>query len=142
MSSFNVILVPVDQSAQSDKAVTVARDLAQLSGGVVHLLHVRQREVVRGKLGASFELETKDEAASLLAKELSVLTGSGVKVTARAVRGREEETARAIVEAGEDIGADVIVMGSRGLTALGALVLGSTTYKVLHSTKRPVLVVS
>lgn len=142
MSSFDVILVPVDGSEQSDRAVAVARDLARLSDGVVRLLHVRQREVVRAKLGATFELETEDEAKALIDKEVAVLASSGVKVEAQVLRGREELTARAIVEAADGAGAGLIVMGSRGLGALGALVLGSTAYKVLHSTRRPVLVVS
>jgi len=141
MSPFSVILVPVDRSEPSDNAVEAARSLATLSGGTVYLLHVRAREVVRAKFGASFELESAEEAQALLAKELGVLGAAAVKVTARVLRAPVEETARAIVETGDEVGADIIVMGSRGLSALGALVLGSTTYKVLHTAKRPVLVV-
>lgn len=141
MSTYQVILVAVDQSEQSDRAVLAARDLAKLSGGVVHVLHVRGREVVRAKFGASFELETTAEVESLLEKELGVLRATEIKVTARVVRGRQEETARAIVEVAREISADVIVMGSRGLSTFGALVVGSTTFKVLHAVASPVLVV-
>lgn len=141
MPAYQVILVAVDQSEQSDRAVLAARDLAQLSGGVVHVLHVRGREVVQGKFGASFELETAEEVESLLEKEIGVLRSAGVKVTAQVVHGRPEDTARAIVDGASARSADVIVMGSRGHSVFGALVVGSTTYKVLHAASRPVLVV-
>jgi nucleotide-binding universal stress UspA family protein len=39
------------------------------------------------------------------------------------------------------LGADVIVMGSRGRGDLAGLVLGSTAHKVIHLADRPVLVV-
>ena len=141
MPTYQVILVAVDQSDQSDRAVAAARDLAQLSGGVVHVVHVRGKEVVRAKFGASFELETSEEVDALLAKEIAVLREADVKVTARVVHGPQQDTARAIVEVADEISADVIVMGSRGLSTFGALVVGSTTFKVLHAAKRPVLVV-
>ena len=141
MSTFNVILCPVDQSEHSDRAVRYAGDLASLGGGVVHLLHVREREVVHSKFSGSFELETNDEVESLLAKEIGALRSADVKVTAQVLRGRVEDTARAIVDVAGEISADVIVMGTRGLTAFGALMLGSTTYKVLHSATCPVVVV-
>ena len=141
MTQFGVILVAVDQSEQSDKAVEVARDLAKLSGGNVHLLHIREHEVVYSRLGGSFETETKEEVESLLAKEVRVLRGSDVTTTAKVVYARHQDTARVIVEEAENASADVIVMGTRGLSAFGALMLGSNAYKVLHNSKCPVLVV-
>jgi nucleotide-binding universal stress UspA family protein len=48
---------------------------------------------------------------------------------------------RGIVEAGESLQADLIVMGSHGRNALEKLVLGSVAQAVLSHTKLPVLVV-
>lgn len=141
MGAFDVILLAVDKSAQSDVAVPVARDLARLSKGTVELLHVREREVVIGKMGGAWDLETEEEAEALLAKETTVLREAGVTVVPLVVRARVEETAQAIVDTAENVAADVIVMGTRGLSAFGVLTLGSTAYKVLHASKRPVLVV-
>jgi nucleotide-binding universal stress UspA family protein len=141
VSSFRVILVAVDKSEHSDKAVAVARDLAKVSGGVVHVFHVLERQVVVGKSGGAFELETEEEAESLLSSEIAVLTEAGVKVQPQVRRGRQEETFHTILQVADEVSADVIVMGTRGLSTLAALVLGSTTYKVLHVSKRPVLVV-
>ncbi len=49
--------------------------------------------------------------------------------------------AREIVSDAVGLGADVIVMGSRGRGDLAGLVLGSTAHKVIHLADRPVLVV-
>jgi len=140
MTDFSTILLAVDQSEQSDHAVEVARDLATLSGGSVHLLHIREIEVIVGKSGGSFEMETDDDVESLLAKELSVLRAGAVKVTVDVKRVHKADVARSIVETADHIGAGVIVMGSRGESPFTALMLGSTTYKVLHATHRPVIV--
>src|SRR5579862_698712 len=128
MAAFTTILLAVDQSEQSDRAVDVARDLATLSGGTVHLLHLREIEVIVGKSGGSFELETDDDVESLVGKEASVLRAARVKVTTDVRRVHKTDLARAIVDTADDIGADVIVMGSRGQSPFAALVLGSTTY--------------
>lgn len=141
MSSFSVILVAVDKSEHSDKAVVAAGDLAKMTGGVVHLFHVLERQVVVGKSGGSYELETEEDVESLLSEETAMLAAAGVNFKPHVQRGRQEETYHAILQLADEVSADVIVMGSRGLSALAALVLGSTTYKVLHASKRPVLVV-
>lgn len=88
-------------------------------------------------------MEIEKDVQSLLAEELEVLGQAGVNVAPDVRRVRLGDTYRAIleIEVADEISADVIVIGSRGLSALGALMLRSTTYKVLHSSNRPVLVV-
>ena len=140
MAAFTNILLAVDQSQQSDRAVAVARDLAGLSGGTVHVVHFREVEVIVGKSGGSFELETDDDVESLVAKELAALRAADVKVETDVRRVHKADIARTIVDTADRIDADVIVMGSRGESAFAALMLGSTAYKVLHLTHRPVLV--
>lgn len=141
MNEFRTIMVAVDKSEQSDRAVAVARDLARATGAVVHLFHVREHEVIVGKSGGSFERETDEEVESLLDKELAVLREGGVQVVPDVRRARLDETARAILQVADEVSADVIVAGLRGPSALSAIMLGGTTYKILHATKRPVLVV-
>ena len=86
MSEFRKIMVAVDRSEQSDRAVAVARDLAKATGGAVHLLHLREHDVLVGKMGGgSFERETDEEAESLLGKELAVFHEAGVDVVSERV---------------------------------------------------------
>lgn len=141
MSELRTIMVAVDKSEQSDRAVAVARDLARATGGVVHLVHIKEHEVIVGKSGGSFERETDEEVESQLEKELAVLRGGGVEVVPVLRRARMDETAHAILEVGDEVSADVIVIGLRGPSALSAIMLGGITYKILHATKRPILVV-
>ncbi len=49
--------------------------------------------------------------------------------------------AQAIVKRGEDLGCDGIVMGTRGMGAIGNLAMGSVATKVIHLTKLPVTLV-
>lgn len=140
MTKFGNILLAVDLSEQSDRAVEVAADLAALSGGTVHLLHLREIDVIVGKSGGAFELETDEDVGSLVKKETDALSARGVSVTVDVRRAHRSDTARTIVDVADEIDADVLVMGSRGESAFTALMLGSTTYKVLHATHRPVLV--
>jgi Universal stress protein UspA and related nucleotide-binding proteins len=129
------------KSQESTKAAVVARDLAKACGATVHVFHARRHEQIVGRGGGSFEIESEEEARSLVAEELAVLEEAGVNVEVDVRRALVEDTYRAILDVAEEISADVIVMGSRGLSPLEAMVLGSTTYKVLHVSKRPVLVV-
>ena len=50
-------------------------------------------------------------------------------------------TAEAILAEGSDIGATVIVVGTRGLTGVKSLLLGSVSHGVVHHARVPVLVV-
>ncbi len=141
MSGFRTIMVAVDKSEQSDRAVVVARDLARATGGVVHLFHLREHEVVVGKSGGSFERETDEEAQSLLDKELAVLREGGVDVVVDVRRGRLDESAQAILEVADEVDPDVLVIGLRGPSRFSGLMLGGTAYKILHLANRPLLVV-
>ena len=61
--------------------------------------------------------------------------------TARYAETLYGHAAREIVEDADEHDVDAIVMGSRGRSDLEGLVLGSVAHKVLHLSKRPVLIV-
>ena len=54
---------------------------------------------------------------------------------------RENSVAETVLAQADDLGASVIVMGTRGLTGLKSLLLGSVSHGVLQRADRPVLVV-
>jgi len=139
-SMYDRILVAVDHSEISDRAVLAARDLAVLSKGEVWVLHLREREI-GVKTGVLVPDETTDEANAEVAASVEVLTRAGVK-THGAVRNTIfGYAAREIVNDAIEVDADVIVMGSRGRGDIAGLLLGSTAHKVIHLSDRPVLVV-
>jgi nucleotide-binding universal stress UspA family protein len=138
---YEIILVAVDDSEQSARAVAAAARLAKLSGGTVELFHVRERQDVIGKSGGSFDVEYQEEADALLDKLAGVVKEAGVDYATRVVHVPLGHVANEVIKAATEANADTIVMGSHGRTSLGALILGSNAYKVLHLADRPVLIV-
>jgi nucleotide-binding universal stress UspA family protein len=140
---FERVLLAVDASDCSRRAVTTAAELAGKVGAEVIVLHVF--EVAPVPLGVGVEPmvimpEAKDVAHELVAEAVAELRRAGV--TARGeVSDTRATTARQIVDGARSSGADLVVMGSRGPSDLGGLLLGSTAHKVIHLAECPVLVV-
>jgi nucleotide-binding universal stress UspA family protein len=137
---FDKILVAVDHSEISDRALDAARDLALLSKGEVWVLHMREREVAV-KTGVSLSDESMDEARAAVAAAVDKLTAAGVKAYGDVGTTLFGYAARNIVDDAKEHDVDVIVMGSRGRGDLAGLILGSTAHKVIHLADRPVLIV-
>ena len=137
---YDKILVAVDHSEISDRAVLAARDLAVLSKGEVWVLHLREREVAL-KTGVAMTAESADEASAAVSAAVEVLTEAGVKAHGDIRTTLFGYAAREIVDDAIEHDADVIVMGSRGRSDLVGFILGSTAHKVIHLTDRPVLIV-
>ncbi|WP_187366536.1 universal stress protein [Trebonia kvetii] len=137
---YEKILVAVDQSPISDRAVLAARDLAQLSKGEVWLLHLREFEW-GGRAGALPPRETPSEAEAEVKASVEILTQAGVKAHGVVKNTGYGYAAREIVADAIELDCGIIVMGSRGRSDLAGLVLGSTAHKVIHLTDRPVLIV-
>jgi len=137
---YDRILVAVDHSAISDRAVVAARDLAVLSKGEVWVLHLRERET-GAKTGVLVIDETTDDANAAVGAAVDVLAQAGVKAHGEVRNTIFGYAAREIINDAEEVNADLIVMGSRGRGDLAGLLLGSTAHKVIHLSDRPVLVV-
>ena len=137
---FDKILVAVDHSEVSDRALEAARDLALLSKGEVWVLHLREREVAV-KTGVGLSDESMDEASAAVAAAVDKLTAASVKAHGDVGTTLFGYAARSIVDDAKEHDVDVIVMGSRGRGDLAGLILGSTAHKVIHLTDRPVLIV-
>jgi nucleotide-binding universal stress UspA family protein len=137
---YDKILVAVDHSEISDRAVLAARDLALLSKGEVWVLHLREREIAT-RTAVVIADETMDEANASVAAIVDKLTAAGVKAYGEVRHTMFGYAGREIVDDAIQHGVDVIVMGSRGRGDLAGLILGSTAHKVIHLADRPVLVV-
>jgi nucleotide-binding universal stress UspA family protein len=137
---YDKILVAVDHSEVSDRALDAARDLALLSRGEVWVLHLREREVAV-KTGVSLSDESMDEARAAVAAAVDKLTAAGVKAQGDVGTTLFGYAARSIIDDAKEHDVDVIVMGSRGRGDLAGLILGSTAHKVIHLADRPVLIV-
>jgi nucleotide-binding universal stress UspA family protein len=138
------ILVPIDFSEDSRRSLRLALNLAEKFGARLALLHLIEPVVVPGPYGTMHSLRPVTVDYEALAKsakeglEQLVPQGSRVPFQAYAFSGSPRVD---IVSFAEQLAADLIVLGSRGLTGLERLLLGSTTEQVVRTAQCPVLTV-
>jgi len=132
------IFIPVDGSEHSRRAVAQAAELARLTGGEARVFHFSEREPSKAGV-ATFE--ATGDAAALVDKAVGELQAAGVRASGETRAGLVGETAKAVVDEAGRFEADLIVMGSRGLSDFQALLVGSVAHKVLHYAHCPVLIV-
>jgi nucleotide-binding universal stress UspA family protein len=144
---FKKILVPVDGSENARKALDVACKLARNDGASLHILHIPERlardtMLVWGMAAVSLDASQEAleragrkslEAAKQAAKERGMDDVEGSL--------RQGEPARCIVDEAKKVDADAIIMGSRGLSNIAGLIVGSVSHKVSHIAKRTVITV-
>jgi nucleotide-binding universal stress UspA family protein len=142
---FKRILVPIDGSTYAKRAIPIAIDVAQKFRSDVLVLHVSEHD---SNLAAAYSPETAvalspttpDEASELIADALKVIRAAGIYVRGELRDAAVGQVAKVIVETANDNSSDLIVMGSRGLSDLKGLLLGSVTHKVIQLANIPVLV--
>lgn len=142
---FKHILVPVDGSESSRLAAGKAVGLAGAFGSVVTLIYVIDPYPFSG-VGSDFSAgqSTYLSAATAVANEVIASSRATFEAAGIAPRTQVVESHaiwRGILEAAQVDGADLIVMGSHGRTALEKLVLGSVAQRVVAHAHLPVLVV-
>ena len=135
---FEKILVPVDGSEHSEKALSLVEELASKFGSEVLVFHVREKGVGRG---GSWDLDVTEEDVNVAEEAAQRLAGKGVNAKSERQSALHGHAAQSIARAAEDNKADAIVMGSRGLSDWSGLLVGSVTHKVLHMATCLVVVV-
>lgn len=134
---FKNIVLAVAGSGHAHRAVPIAAELAKLAGGKVIVLHVREHDMTRGQL---WELETEDEANAVVKHAVDEIKKAGTAADGHVIRTAHGKVAEALVDSARDHKADAIVLGSRGLSDLAGLVLGSVAHKVIHLSDKTVVV--
>jgi nucleotide-binding universal stress UspA family protein len=134
---FQKVLLAVDGSEHSGKAVSVAADIAKKSHGEVLAFHVREYQVARG---GAYPLEEEPHAQELVDGITASLQAEGVKARGVVEPHVVDSVAGAILAEAEAEGADAIVMGCRGRSELAGLLLGSVAHKVIQLSHCPVVI--
>ena len=140
MIKIRTILHPTDFSDCSRLAFRLASLLAREQGARLVILHVKQ---VLGPMVAYGNAMAQLESGEDQEKHWEILgrfqvSDSRVSVEHRLVEG---DAAREIVRVADDVGCDLIVMGSHGRTGLQRLVFGSVAEQVLRKARCPVVTV-
>jgi nucleotide-binding universal stress UspA family protein len=143
------ILVPIDGSKLSDKALASAIKIAKLTKAPLAVLHVVSHinpiVFTDGNFPADaewmdkYEKSARKEGRQHLRKAADAAKSAGVRCTTRMLTSSQPH--QAIIATARSRGCDLIVMASHGRRGLSAMLLGSETIKVLTHCKRPVLVV-
>jgi nucleotide-binding universal stress UspA family protein len=156
MSLFNKILVPLDGSGHSLKALEIAIQIAKKFGGKLMLIHV---------YSVSIGPVIMPEPTTLTPPMIPVMTPAEVSKTVEATRKagdsilmdgerrakaegvqvetilREGHTVQEIVKTAREDKFDLIIIGGRGISKIRELLLGSVTDGVIHHASCPVLVI-
>jgi nucleotide-binding universal stress UspA family protein len=128
------ILLATDGSEDARLAGQAAANLSDKAGAELHIVHAWQY-VPHPFIDADYY---EEEAGRLLKAQTELVSDTGAPVSqAHLVMGPPVD---AILDVGEEVGADLIVVGSRGHGTLGRLILGSVSEGVVHHAARPVLV--
>ena len=133
------ILVPVDGSAYSLKAVETACDLAKAQAPATVVLTAVAIQIPELEEGVYIAEKMKVLAEIALAKAKAVAQGKGIDAAVILATGASP--ADEIVQVAKDQQADLIVIGSRGLAGKTRSFLGSTASQVVTYSPCSVLVV-
>jgi nucleotide-binding universal stress UspA family protein len=140
------ILVATDFSETAAKAVETAVEFAKKFGAQLILLHAYRVEIPMASpmtaggyvLPDGFFEQLGSHARTQVEATAKEIEGSGVKAIGIAV---EQSAAIAIVDEAKERSADLIVIGTRGLTGLKHVALGSVADRVARTAPCPVLTV-
>jgi nucleotide-binding universal stress UspA family protein len=139
------ILVPCDFSKQAINAFRFALDVARQSGGEIYLLHVIEIPVLHDSVlmpVLSFEeallKELKLKAEKEYGKLMKKYTVPEDRVTFALQFGTP---ARVAIQYIQEVGIDLVIMGTRGATGLKEFTVGSNAEKVVRNASVPVIAI-
>jgi nucleotide-binding universal stress UspA family protein len=137
---FRIIVLAVDGSKDSERAVELAKHLATVGNEEVVVAHVTELLPARFQTYPGLDSEADTEVIELAKGYVAELEDAGIKARVELRSAQYGGIARILTNLAEDLDAGLIVMGSHGRGDLTALLLGSVAHKVLHLTNRPVLI--
>ena len=141
---YKKILVPIDGSELSYKAVAGAASFAKSLGAGVYVLTVIEPysytnlSEYRPESIEQYDQRVKDQAKERLEKARDFFDKAGVD--AKICSKKSFSPSEAIMEVCDELGCDLIFMASHGRKGIAAVLLGSETQKVLTHSKVPVMV--
>lgn len=134
------ILCPIDFSAHSERALRHALAIAGAFGGHLTVVTVNDPMLVAGAEAAGYGDSLRDQVEAALQETLGRMPAAASPLLP-AIDIVTGEPADEILAAAERAGAELVVMGTRGLGGASRLMFGSTTERVVRAAHVPVLVV-
>ena len=139
---FSKILVPVDGSDISYRALDSALFLSERLGSKITAIHVIEKVptvYIQSQKILDQILEThKNQSQKILDECSSIATKKGIAIDTTLLEGNPAST---ILEFSQMEKYEVIIIGSRGMGHFKELILGSVSSKILHHSLCPVLLI-
>jgi nucleotide-binding universal stress UspA family protein len=138
---FTNIVCAVDGSEQAVLALDCAGQMARRDGGELHVAHVVEKLVTGRVAGQNVHVD-EEQIDAKIEKQMNAMAAKyGIKPTLHVTAGTTGNAARQIEEIADEVAADLIVIGTRGHSAVAGVLLGSVTQRLLHIAHCPVLAV-
>jgi nucleotide-binding universal stress UspA family protein len=140
------ILVPIDGSESSHRALIHAVNLAKIHGSEITVISVI--EELKLPFGAEYRLWANESHQELIRTSLECINKEiisilekepDIKIDAEIIEGNP---ALSIIKIAEEKKHDLIIMGKTGMSFVEELVIGSVTHKVVKQSIIPVTVVA
>jgi nucleotide-binding universal stress UspA family protein len=143
MPLFKKILVPIDGSDTSDRAMRMALDMAREALGTVRFVHVVEDDHYwrTYEFSADVRAYAHDHAKQLLQKAMDAASAMGVNAQSQVLDPSSQRLGESVANEAADWGADLVVLGTHGRRGLGRVLLGSGAEQVIRLCPVPVLVV-
>lgn len=131
---FDKIIVGIDGSTQSKSALLTACDIAQKYSAELYLVHSPELETTAIAVGSgAVEIQPEPEAIAAAGEKVMLAAKEDATKAGCAPSGcivGNDVAAKEILKCAGEIGADLIVLGRRGLGGVAGLFLGSVSQKV------------
>lgn len=139
--SFRLLLVGVDGSDGSRRALEWAAGLSKATGAKVLAVHVLtySREFIRDATPDTMRTWRRELEDDLRTRWVQPLLAAGVEHRALVAEG--ESPAEALLDLANDEHVDVVIVGAKGHGGFADRVLGGVSYRVTHRAHQPVVVV-
>ncbi|MBS4211123.1 MULTISPECIES: universal stress protein [Neobacillus] len=139
---FNRILVAIDGSKMSEKALQTALKFAKERFSKIGVIHVEKNlQIVDGmpiKTIDNIYTDQETKGRDLLQQAITLAEEEGIEIETHYVMG---EPAIQIAKKADELNYQLIVIGSRGLGNIKGLMLGSVSQKVSQLAHCPVLII-
>jgi len=139
---FSKILIAVDGSEVSYRALDAALFLSEKLGSKITAIHVMENVptvyIESQKVLDELLEARKNESQKILDECSLIATKKGITLTTNLLEGNPAST---ILEFSQSEKYDVIIIGSRGMGKFKELILGSVSSKVIHHSSCPILLI-
>ena len=138
---FATLVWATDGSEHADRALDYATQIADREHARLHVVHIVEK-IVSGRVAGQNAFLNEDELdAKINAQARQVSAEHGIETTVYMTPSGTGNIGDRIADLATDAGADLIVVGTRGHSAIGELLLGSVTQRLMHVASCPVLAV-